>query len=113
VGVGDSLEFPYVLPGPLPAGSYVIGVSGYEMTADAHIHFDLTLRPMGMMPEQVIGSADARADDADAGVSMGAVRTVIEAPAVDAKCGDWLVLKAKVVSGGSPYLEFLASMVTP
>ena len=113
MGVGDSLELPYVLPGPLPAGRYVINVIGSEMTADALVHFDLTLRPMGTMPDQAIGAADARADDKDAGVSGGALYATIDAPAVGAKCGDWLVLKAKVVSGGSPFLEFLASMVTP
>jgi hypothetical protein len=32
---------------------------------------------------------------------------------VDAKCHDWLVLRTKVVSGSSPFLEFIASMVTP
>jgi hypothetical protein len=113
VGVGDSLEFPYVLPGPLPTGRYVISVIGSEATADALVHFDLVLRPKGTMPDQPIGSADARADDRDAGVSMGSLYATIDAPAVSAACNDWLVLKTKVVSGGSPFLEFLAGMTTP
>lgn len=113
MGVGDSLELPYVLPGPLPGGNYVIGVNGSETTADALVHFDLALRPKGLMPDTAIGSADARADDRDAGVSGGSLYAVIAAPAVDAKCGDWLVLKVKVVSGGSPFLEFIANMTTP
>jgi hypothetical protein len=112
VGVGDSLEFPYDLPGPLPAGTYAITVDGYEASADAHIHFELALRTTGM-PDQSIGSTDARADDADAGVTMGAVRAAINAPAVNGRCHDSLVLKVKVASGGSSYLEFLVGMTTP
>ena len=113
MGVGDSLELPYVLPGPLPAGRYAISVIGSEATADALVHFDLVLRPKGTMPDQPIGAADARADDRDAGVSMGGLYATIDAPAVSASCHDWLVLNVKVVSGGSPFLEFIASMVTP
>jgi hypothetical protein len=30
MGVGDSIEFPYELPGPLPAGMYSINVSGFQ-----------------------------------------------------------------------------------
>ena len=112
MGVGDSLEFPYELPGPLPAGRYLISVIGDEPTADATVHFDLLWRASGAA-DQPIGQADARADDHDAGLTGGSVGAKIEAAAVPAHCGDSLVLRAQVVSGGSAYLDFLVQMTTP
>jgi hypothetical protein len=44
---------------------------------------------------------------------MGAVRAALSAPAVDARCGDSLVVKVKFVSGGSNYLEFIIAMTVP
>ena len=116
MGVGDSQDFPFELPGPLPAGAYTIAVDGYQASADARLRFDLLWRPAGSLDasrETLLGSVEGRADDADAGLTMGKLRAVIDLPAVPAQCGDVLVLRVDFVSGGSNYLEFIVGMTIP
>lgn len=113
MGVGDSLDVVYALPGPVPAGDYVVDAYGYQQTNGAQIHFDLIWRPMGGS-DQVLASADgARSQSDDGGVPRGRYGAQFHADAIPAKCDDLLVLRIKMVSGASPFLEIFSDMEIP
>ena len=97
-----------MLPGALPAGDYHVTATGYQPSHDGVLRADVLVRSSASA-ERVLatvmssGAADAAfgPDNLDATVSL---------PAVAAACGDTLVLRVKVVSGSSDYIEFATGM---
>jgi hypothetical protein len=113
LGVGDSLDIVYPLPGPLAAGSYQAQVYGAPQPSDAVVHFDLLWRPNGAT-EQVIASADATLQQTDdGGIPRGHYGASLPAAAVPAKCDDLLVLRIKLVSGSAAFVEIKSTLEIP
>jgi hypothetical protein len=112
LGVGDSFEIVYSLPGPLPAGDYLVAVRDAQQAPGAKLHFDLLWRPTGAA-DQMIASVDGSLSQTqDGGVPQGQIGAEFQAVAVPAECDDLLVLRITLVSG-SPFLEILSSISIP
>jgi hypothetical protein len=112
LGVGHSQEIYYKLKGPLPAGPYHVTAGGYQPANDAKVHVDLIWRPAGLGGDQTITSADSVAPGSDAGLA-GSIDAMVDGAAVPAKCGDWLVMSVKMVSGSNDFIEFGVSLKIP
>ncbi len=102
----------YQLPGPLPAGRYVMSVSGFSQSG-IQLHFDIVYRHPGE-PDHPITSGDSfmSASD-DGGVGKGNFGAEMDGPAAPAKCDDLLVVKVKHVSGTASLVEFFSSLSIP
>ena len=103
----------YMMRAGLPPGDYLLDVEGgYQFANDAHIRADLALRAVGQ-PDVVLGSGEAVAGEGVDG-GRGAMRLIIRVTQpIAARCGDRLVVIARMQSGMTPYLEFLATLTTP
>jgi hypothetical protein len=119
LGVGDSLELPYTLPGPLPAGNYRLVVTGFQDAHDGMLHGEVLYRSGG--------------PDAGAGADGGAYQLVVEADgtppgagggdtyldvtvqgaAISAACGDTLVYRVTYVAGSEPFYEVFLTLDIP
>jgi hypothetical protein len=112
LGVGDSLDIVYPLPGPVPAGTYLVDVYGAQTAKMAQVHFDLLWRPQGGS-DQNIASVDGKlATTDDAGIANGSFGAIFDAPAISAQCDDLLVVRVKMLSG-SPFLEVFSTLEVP
>jgi hypothetical protein len=116
MGAGGSLEVWYPLPGPLPAGTYRIAVSGFQDMGltDARLHADLVLRHMGAADSIVVSADSAGFTDGDAGIyAASEIKAAVTGPAVPAAPGDLLVLIVKMVSGSSGFIEIGTNLTIP
>ena len=96
--------------GPLPAGSYHIGVSGYQSTRDAQMRADVIFRRNG--------SADVIVASADSSVPVptglpGDIDATVSGAAVPGASGDLLVLRVQMVTGTSDYIELGTHLTIP
>jgi hypothetical protein len=64
-------------------------------------------------PDQSLASVDAKAGQGVDGGAPGDIVAVLHVAVASATCGDQLVLRTKMVSGSSSYLEFLVTLTTP
>ena len=111
LGVGDSLEIPYTLPGPLPAGNYHVTAVGVQESGDAHLHLKLIWRALGHA-DQILAEYDGFGSK-DMGSGNIGVDTLLSVGAVAAHCGDALIVKVDFLSGGSAYLFLDVVATTP
>ncbi len=59
-------------------------------------------------------SADSTAGkDNDAGLTPGSIDATVAGPAVDARCGDLLVMRVKMLSGSTGYIELATGLSIP
>ena len=105
MGVGDSFEVPYTLSGPVPAGTYQVGLSGFQSTNDGQLHFVLVYRPSGAA-ERTLATGEARWAGTPATVDL-------TAPALAATCADALALDVTLASGGSGFTELRLTLDVP
>jgi hypothetical protein len=106
----------YPLQGPLPAGTYRIGVSGIQDSGatDARLHADLLFRHAAAA-DQTIASADSAGRvDGDAGLfAASEIRAEVTGAPVPAVQGDLLVLSVKMVAGATGFLEISTNLQIP
>lgn len=98
---------PWTLDGALPAGTWQLAIQGYQPTMDAVMRADLIYRG------RTIGTVTASANAGVDGGYPGDFVTSISAEAVTPSCGDQLVLKLTLVSGGSQYNNIEAVLTSP
>ncbi len=106
MGVGDSLEIPYVLPGPLPAGAYQLDVVSHSAPSPPTLHAEVLWRAAGA-PESI----DQAIVAADSNSANGDIHAQPSGAAVAAACGDQLVLRVKYVASATPPADGGASGV--
>ena len=118
--VGGSHEIPYVLHGPLPAGNYHLTVEAYQRNYDAILHAEILYRPGGPDagsgvdggPFQTILSADGTPPLPDAG-SFVYLEANANQAAIEAACGDTLMVRVQAVSGTADLLSVVPTLEIP
>ncbi|HZS38133.1 MAG TPA: hypothetical protein VFF06_14950 [Polyangia bacterium] len=102
---------PYALRGPLPAGDYHLYAGGYQSAGDAKLHADVVWRSAA--GDQPVVSADSNIGPGSDAGTPGTIDVTLTGPAINAACGDQLILSVHVVSGTSDYIEFGANLKIP
>lgn len=111
--VGDSLELPYDLAGSIAAGEYQLYVQGYQGADDAVVRADLLQRRAGAGDTTLASVTSSVAANAVDGGFPGDYRATLDAPAVNANCGDQLVLRLTLESGSIAYQYIEATLTIP
>jgi hypothetical protein len=93
------------MTGPIPAGDYHITVAGYQSSHDAKLRADVLFRPQGGN-DQMISSASNAAAGAD-------IDAVVAGAAAPGGNGDLLVLRVRMLSGTSDYIELGTGLTIP
>src|SRR5437879_6377480 len=112
MSAGGTLEVWYPMTGPIPAGTYHISVGGYQSSKDAQLHADLLFRPQAGAEQQVATADSTILVGSDAGLP-GDIDTDVAGAAAPGARGDLLVLRVKMLSGTSGYIELGTSLTLP
>lgn len=106
--LGEPLELPYELRHALPAGRWHAELRGYQLTMDGTVQIDL------IAGGRVIGSASmSNAAGVGDGGFPGDVDIPVDAEAYVPTCGERLVVKLTLTSGGSPYSNLYVTIQSP
>ncbi len=87
-------------------------MQGYQGAGDAVVRADLLQRRAGADTTLASVTSSVAADAVDGGFP-GDYRTTLDAPAVNAFCGDQLVLRLTLVSGSIAYQYIEATLTIP
>jgi hypothetical protein len=114
VGVGDSLELPYRIKGPFPAGTWRLYVEGYQSTGDGVLRAEVIHRPG---PDAGTGgtvflTATGTPPPPDAGSNVY-LDVTLQGAMLNANCGDTLVFRITQVSGTSDFYEIFPELDVP
>jgi hypothetical protein len=119
--VGTTIDLPFTLRGPLPAGAYELTATAGVPTGAAQLQVELRYLAQasdGGVAARVLatfntapGTPDGGTDDGGAATSD--LDTSFTAEAVDAQCGDGLILHLHYVAGPAVLPAFTVELAIP